>query len=784
MLSRAALAHEQTAPVPNEQPRAVWPHGQTSTHDVIVPVLLVVDAEGRVTNALVEASLSADFDAAALDVARAWTFKPALDGDRPVAAKIRAVVRFVGEAAASSPAPVVTPTEPAQTQTVSVFGTKAPPPPRSASEVVQDRNVLSAAPHRSGSELLLTVPGLALSRHNGEGGAAQIFFRGFDAVHGQDLEIWVAGAPVNDVSNIHGQGYADLNFVMPEVVSRLRSAPGSYDPRQGDFSVAGSIWMDLGYAEPGVTAKASAGMFDTRRYFLAYHPASMPETTFAAAEYYSTDGFGPSRSTRRGSAIAQHEVAVGDVKVRLMASAYAATFDSAGVLRLKDIDGNRIDRYGSYDEHQGGDASRTQVVIDIHRQDDESRWSLTPYFLLRSMRLRENFIGYLVQPVSGSAADVAANRAAQEQGNSEQQINDAATVGMTGSYHRHLRLLSASDTFEAGISARYDRITQSQRKLSVATSETTLQEVGAKVQATDIAGWLDLALHPFSRLVVRGGVRVDGLAYATEDDEGSGNGERRSAQGAHVGAKGTADLHLVDRLHAVASYGEGFRSPQARSLQQGEKAPFTTVRSYEGGLRYQTPVIRMTASLFHTSLSDDLAFNQATARNERTPGTSRNGFAFEMAGQPLARITAAASVTYTRSTFTNTDGGYVAGDLLPYAPQLVVRADTSWSPVLGQLWNRTLTGKIGLGMTGIANRPLPYGEYGHDYALLDGQASVRLNEVELGISAYNLLGLAWYEGEYTYASNFTRGALPDLVPQRHVTVGAPRTVLGSLSLHL
>ena len=782
MLSNAALAHEQTAPVPNEQPRAVWPHGQTSAHDVIVPVIVVVDPEGRVTSALVESSLSADFDAAALDVARAWTFKPALDGDRPVAAKIRAVVRFVGESTPAAPLPIAT--APAETQTVSVYGTKAPPPPRSASEVVQDRNVLAAAPHRSGSELLLTVPGLALSRHNGEGGAAQIFFRGFDAVHGQDLEIWAGGAPVNDVSNIHGQGYADLNFVMPEVVSRIRSAPGSYDPRQGDFSVAGSIWMDLGYAEPGVTAKATLGMFDTRRYFLAYHPASMPETTFAAAEYYSTDGFGPSRSTRRASAMAQHEVAVGDVKVRVMASTYAATFDSAGVLRLSDIDNRKIDRYGSYDESQGGDASRTQVVVDIHRQDEESRWSLAPYFILRSMRLRENFIGYLVTPVSGSAADVAANRAAQEQGNSEQQINDVGTVGMTGSYHRHLRLLSSNDTFEAGISARYDRIEQSQRKLSVATGETTLQEVGAKVQATDVAGWLDLGLHPVRRVTLRGGVRVDGLAYTTEDDGGSGDGERRSAQGAHVGAKGTADVLVIDHLHAVASYGDGFRSPQARSLQQGERAPFTTVRSYEGGLRYQTSDVRMTASLFHTSLSDDLAFNQATARNERTPPTSRNGFAFEMAAQPIAKIIAAASVTYTRSTFTNTDGGYRAGDLLPDAPQLVVRADTAWTPVLGQLWNRTLTGKIGFGMTAIAKRPLPYAEYGHNYALLDGQASVRLKEVELGVSAYNLLGLDWYEGEYTYASNFTRGALPDLVPQRHVTVGAPRTVLGTLSLHL
>ena len=97
---------------------------------------------------------------------------------------------------------------------VVVQGTRAP---RSASEITLDRPLLEAAPHRTASDLLLLVPGLTVTQHSGEGKAHQIFFRGFDAVHGQDLEIWAGGAPVNDVSNIHGQGYADLHFLMPEV---------------------------------------------------------------------------------------------------------------------------------------------------------------------------------------------------------------------------------------------------------------------------------------------------------------------------------------------------------------------------------------------------------------------------------------------------------------------------------------------------------------------------------------------------------------------------------------
>lgn len=773
-----AAAHEVSVPVALQQPPPSWPDGKIPDHDVLVPVLLGVSPEGDVTSATVETSLDPAFDIAALEAARRWRFRPALEDDRPVAAQVRAVVRFSAHGDHGDPH-----AEP-PTETVHVGGARASTPPRSASDLTQEKPVLSAAPHRTASDLLLTVPGMAIAQHSGEGAAHQIFFRGFDAVHGQDLEVWAGGAPVNDVSNIHGQGYADLNFLPPEVVKRIRAAPGAYDPRQGDFAVAGSVWLDLGYDEPGITAKAAAGQFGARRYFLAYHPKDSNDATFAAFELYSTDGFGPSRASRRTSLVAQTEYHIGDATLRAMASTYAATFESAGVLRLADIEARRIDRFGSYDQNQGGDSGRSQLTLELARGGKVDRWSIAPYVVLRSMRLRQDYTGYLVEPYSGTAAQVAAARSASERGNSEQMVNDATTFGLSASYHRHLPLFAKNDSVEAGFSARADRIEQSQRKLAIDTGAVTLDEVGAKINATDVAGYLDLALHPISRITVRGGLRLDGLAYSTEDDGGTGNGERRSAQGAHLGKKATVDAVVVRGLHGLLSFGDGFRSPQARSLQDGQTAPFTTVQSYEAGLRYQTDEMRTTLSLFRTELSDDLVFNQATARNERTPATRRTGAMFEMAAQPAPWFNAAASITYTRAEFTETSGGFVAGDLVPYAPQLVARTDAAWTPTFGRVLERPLTGHLGVGGTGIARRALPYGEFGHDYFLVDARASVRLSEVELGVGAYNLLDLAWYDGEYTFASNFQRGQSPSLVPARHVTVGPPRTVMATLSLYL
>src|SRR5262249_9813090 len=151
--------------------------------------------------------------------------------------------------------------------------------------------------------------------------------------------------------------------------------------------------------------------------------------------------------------------------------------------------------------------------------------------------------------------------------------------------------------------------------------------------------YLDASLHPLRHLTVRGGVRVDGLSYSAEDrviPSGTGGNtvstaaQSRTSQSTHVGKKVTLDYALLPSLHAPASYGEGLRSPQARSLSDGQNAPFTTVTGYEAGLRIADGnFIQGSLAAFHTSLSQDLVFDPLTARNETVPGTQRNGVTAE-----------------------------------------------------------------------------------------------------------------------------------------------------------
>ncbi|HEY5960290.1 MAG TPA: TonB-dependent receptor, partial [Polyangiaceae bacterium] len=660
-------------------------------------------------------------------------------------------------------------------------------PPRSASETTRKQDVILAAPHRTGGDLLQVVPGVFITQHSGQGKAYQVFYRGFDAVHGQDLEFWVGGAPVNEVSNIHGQGYADLHFVMPEVVSQISVLPGNYSPEQGDFAVAGTIRYELGYREPGMTTKASLGSFGERRVFIGYHRADSAPGSFAAFEAQSTDGFGRGRAASRTSGIAQQVFRVGDGRLRLLATGYASQFDSPGVVRLGDIESGKLGRFDTYGTNQGGFSSRYQFVTEYSGSSEGSDWAMAPYFVLRGLKLKQNYTGYLIDETNGDSA---------------QLMNESTTVGVTGHYHRKIHWFSSSDGIEAGLSLRNDWISQSQLDVGSGNDRVLDTIVDAKIRAMDAAGWVDLALVPIARLKIRTGLRVDGLAYSIEDDTptsesragtgsnafarklrpASSGGQARSAMGTHYGPRITIDGGITRSLHALLAYGEGFRSPQARGLGNGEKAPFTTVQSTEAGLRYVTRSINGSLSAFRTTLNNDLVFDAATTRNEAVPASRRLGLALEFTVKPARWFVSSGSATYTRATFTQSDRQFHAGDKLPYVPELIVRQDLAFTPTLTRLWSRPLTARFGTALTGMFNRPQPYGAFGHNVFLVDAVTELRLKEVALGIDIFNLLGTHWYDSEFTYSANWDPGAGARLVPERYVTVGAPRTLLATLSL--
>jgi hypothetical protein len=204
----------------------------------------------------------------------------------------------------------------------------------------------------------------------------------------------------------------------------------------------------------------------------------------------------------------------------------------------------------------------------------------------------------------------------------------------------------------------------------------------------------------------------------------------------------------------------------------------------EAGLRYTTATIDGSVSMFRTTLNNDLVFDAITTRNEPVPASERLGGALEFVIRPTAWFISSGSGTYTRATFTQSDSVYLKGDKLPYVPELIIRQDLAFTPTLVHYLSRPLTGRFGVSLTGMFDRPQPYGTYGHDVFLVDAVAQLRLQEIAVGLDVFNVLDAHWYDSEFTYSANWNPGAAARLVPERYVTVGAPRTILGTLSLYV
>ena len=781
-----------------------------------VTLALTVDVDGHVSKVEVLESGGADLDEAALIAARQWTFVPAKRGDKPLASRIRVPFHFAPPAA---PPELVTPAKPGETETetetesdahaaapTEVHVTGRPnPPSRGVSDFRLTRTTLTAAPHGSGADLLATAPGVYIAHPEGEAVAQRIYLRGFDAEHGQDVELKVAGIPMNQPSHIHGQGYADLNLVIPETVRSIRVIEGVYDPRQGDFAVAGTAEYDLGVEERRSRVKLSYGSFATKRVVAFWAPEGQAEETFGAANFRSTDGFGDgTRGGTSGGAVGQYKLKLPhDVTALFHLGAYAARSNIAGVVRRDDVAAGRIGFYDAYPDPsaraQSAGTSRTQLGVTLEKEPDAdgSRLSAAAWLYLASFRARTNFTGYMqrarIEPTWVGRGDLI------------EQSNDDFGVGGSVSY-RSARMVPIKEIgvqYELGTEVRTHRIAQQQNLLQAPQNETWDRRDDAELKSTDIGAFGDVLISGSKYVRVRGGARADLLFFDVDDKLGNFIpsfsqkthivGFRRTASGAAFGPRATVEGHPSSWLRLSASYGQGYRSPQARQLEEGEQAPFAKVQSYEAGATLKDGD-RLSLSLvaYQTNLSYDLAFDPGEGRLERIGPTTRRGLVGYLLASPAEWMSLSVSATYVHATLDsppvatpeNPSPAFVSGQSLPYVPPLLVRSDVAFTRSIGTAFGKPLAWKAGYGTTFLSSRPLPYGQTSPPVFLLDATIGVRRDWLELSLDAMNLLGAQYADTEYAFVSNWQTSAVPSRVPARHITAGAPRALLASVTLYL
>ena len=275
-----------------------------------------------------------------------------------------------------------------------------------ASQRVIDAAEISVAPRRrSADDLLRLVPGVLLSQHGAEGKGQQLFLRGFDAAHGADVEVQVAGIPINELSNIHGQGYLDLNFVIPEVVRSISVAKGPFQVNQGNFANAGTIRFELGVdpAARGTRVGYELGSTIRHRGVVVHAPKRLGPQSFTAFEAMRDEGFAPGRRAQRVSSISQVRLVDSPVygSLDLLGSGYYARFGSPGALAAGDVASGRVPFDGVYQGDGGGTSIRSLASLRHQIALGAGKLEQRLYGQFRHLDMLENFTGYLQDPVNG-----------------------------------------------------------------------------------------------------------------------------------------------------------------------------------------------------------------------------------------------------------------------------------------------------------------------------------------------------------------------------------------------
>ena len=270
-------------------------------------------------------------------------------------------------------------------------------------------------PMRSAQDLLRMTPGLVTAQHAGGGKAEQIFLRGFDADHGTDVHISIDGMPVNMVSHGHGQGYADMHFIIPETVEQIQIQKGPYRAAYGNLATAGAIALSTKEHLESNLIQVEGGAFNTAAVTTLYQiplPGGNDQTAYLAGQFYHTDGPVDSpQQFQRFNLFSKFHTHLSEAsKLALSISGFSSAWDASGQIPIRAVRTGLIDRFGSLDDLEGGTTGRQNVNLTYEATSGNGAFLLQSYVTRYTFKLFSNFTFFLSDPLNGDMIEQTDNR--------------------------------------------------------------------------------------------------------------------------------------------------------------------------------------------------------------------------------------------------------------------------------------------------------------------------------------------------------------------------------------
>jgi hypothetical protein len=536
----------------------------------------------------------------------------------------------------------------------------------SAGTITQDE-LAARTVYRPG-EVLEAVPGLVVSQHSGEGKANQFYLRGFNLDHGTDLRTTVDGMPVNQRSHAHGQGWTDLNFLIPELAVRLDYKKGPYSAEEGDFASAGTASVVYANRLLQGVASVSAGQNGYGRALLADSMETRRGSLLYAIEAMHNDGpFTRPDDYQKLNAVLRYSEGYANNGFNVALMAYKADWNSTDQIPLRAVQDGQIGRNDAIDNTDGGKAHRYSLSGAWRRTTDDSASRVNAYLIANQLDLWSNFTYFMDDPLHGDQFA---------------QPDKRVTSGVNASHSWHQHTDTGNTETTVGVQLQNDNIfnglynTQARRTLSV-TRQDHIVESSAALFVENNTRW-----NAAFRTVA--GARLDSYRFDVQSDLAANSGKAND----HLVSPSLSLIYGPWQTAEVyANFGSGFHSNDARGstitidpktgLAADKVQPLVRSRGMEIGARTSwLPGLQTSLSVYRLDFDSELTYAGDAGTTEAGPPSRRYGIEFSNYYKPLKWLSVDLDLAYARARSRGyvDEGSYIAG-AIEGTGQLAVTVD-------------------------------------------------------------------------------------------------------------
>ncbi|WP_405243671.1 TonB-dependent receptor [Lentisalinibacter salinarum] len=610
-------------------------------------------------------------------------------------------------------------------------------------------------------ELVEAVPGMVATQHSGSGKANQYFLRGFNLDHGTDFSVSAGGVPLNMPTHGHGQGYLDLNFLIPELVATTRYRKGPYAAETGDFSSAGSVEFTFYDELPETLAGLTAGEHGYGRALAAGSSDVGGGTLTAAFDATVYDGpWELEENLEQYKAYLAYAFDVAGARAELNLQAYDSEWDATDQIPLRAVESGLIDRLGFLDPDLGGQTGRYALTGSL----DFGTWEARAYVVDYDFTLYSNFTYFLDDPA---------------QGDEFEQRDDRTLYGASLEGGRSVDFGRRLVEFRYGADLRYDDIDEVGLYGTAARVRTdVVRQDAVEELAAGVWGEADVELSRSVRAIL--GLRADYYDWQVVAFRAVNSG---SGDDSLVSPKLGLAWRMSDALEAYASWGRGFHSNDVRGATividpaSGDLVdPVDVLVESEGGevgLRFERGT-RFNATLvgFWLELDSELVYVGDAGTTEPNDATERLGVEASAFWQANEWLAVNAAWTATDAEFKRDQGG---GREIPGA------VDSTFTLGLNAAWANGFSASARVRYLDDAPLVEDGSVRSEDSLLLNAGVAWRRGTVELRLDAFNLLDSEDDDIAYFYESRLAGESAP--VGDLHFHPLEPRTVRASVTMH-